>query len=345
MRSLWRILCLLCAVMLASATAAPLAPPEHRRGLEQTWLSVPEWYLVHSPTEFATYLAQDGKPSAFPWIGHIGQLWGSYAAATQAQVGDSRSAPNPGYHVMDLVTAGSTSVEYSVRAGYELTAGRLAELTRGAAPTAEEKLAAKVAQDYVDFIRARPWYEFDFFTQLAAVWRDTGAWGPDLLRKWERKYALTTEYLAKGLCAQIVRLVTPASRAASKPTTAIVVDRWLDRIDGAWPEMQRLRSYQTGGQLLLVPRHAAFSAVSLAIARSGANFVEVAGNGQDAPILLSALAPEDWRPASAGEWLRQPVITRPGSVRVLMAVPITRLAQTLRDLDASGVRLEHIHDY
>ncbi|GAA5163476.1 hypothetical protein [Viridibacterium curvum] len=345
MKALWRILCLLCVVMLTQAVAAPLAPLEHRRGLEQTWLSVPEWYRVHSPTEFAAYLSHDGKPSDFPWLGHVGQLWGSYAAATRAQLRDARSAPNAGYHLTNLATAGGTSVEYSLRAGYELTAGRLAELTRGVAPTAEETLAARVAQDYADFIRTRPWYEFDFFAQLAAVWRDTGAWGPDLLRKWERKYALTTEYLAKGLCAQLVRLVAPASASSDKPTTAIVVDRWLDRIDGAWPEMQRLRSYQTGGQLLLVPRHAAFSIISTAIARSGANFVEIAGNGPEAPILLSVLAGQDWKPRKGAVLLRQPVLTQPRVTQVVFSVPISALAESLRDLDTQGLRLEHLHDY
>ena len=39
--------------------------------------------------------------------------------------------------------------------------------------TEEDRLGARVAQDYVDFIRVRPWYEFDFVAPAAeAVARD-----------------------------------------------------------------------------------------------------------------------------------------------------------------------------
>ena len=88
---------ILAALALASATAGgPVAPPEHRRGPEQTFLTVPEWFLVFSPEEYARFL-RDNPPSEFPFFGEIGQFWQSYHAVTEATADQPFNA---GYHVM-----------------------------------------------------------------------------------------------------------------------------------------------------------------------------------------------------------------------------------------------------
>ena len=46
-----------------------------------------------------------------------------------------------------------------------LAFGRASEVTTTYGTTDEDRLGARVAQDYVDFIRDRPWYEFDFLTR------------------------------------------------------------------------------------------------------------------------------------------------------------------------------------
>ena len=88
--------------MAASSNSSPsnsITPIEHRRGEEQTFLTYPEWFLVHSPAEYAGYVA-DHTPTEFPFCGHISQFWRSYAAVTEA----TRPYPlNVGYHVMICV--------------------------------------------------------------------------------------------------------------------------------------------------------------------------------------------------------------------------------------------------
>ena len=56
-----------------------LTAPEDRRTPDQTFLTFPEWYLVHSPAEYARYLSRSEPPSAFPLFAHIGQFWQGYA--------------------------------------------------------------------------------------------------------------------------------------------------------------------------------------------------------------------------------------------------------------------------
>ena len=74
---------------------------------------------------------------------------------------------------MVMVIGVSTSVEYVIRAAYETLVGRLSELASPRGLTEEDRYGARVAQDYVDFIRDSPWYEYDFAARLArAVARD-----------------------------------------------------------------------------------------------------------------------------------------------------------------------------
>ncbi len=217
---------------------AQVAPPEHRRGPDQTFLTYPEWFLVHSPAEYAEYV-RDHTPTQFPFIGHTCQFWQGYGAVTRA----TRDYPfNFGYHVMVMVIGTSTSVEYVIRATYETMIGRLSELAAPRRLSEEDRYAAQVAQDYVDFIRDQPWYEYDFMKQLAGLWRETSFLGPDVVRKLERKYALTTEYLIKGGYAWLIKKATKASYDEPLPVTAVVIDRLPPGFEKDFPKTQIVRA-------------------------------------------------------------------------------------------------------
>jgi hypothetical protein len=332
----------LCAALVASAGAQDTVatPAEHRRGIEQTFLTFPEWFLVYSPAEYALYV-RGHDPDDFPFLGHVAQFWKSYRVVARA----SHTYPfNFGYHVMITVIGVSTTIEYALRSAYETLFGRLSALARRNGMTAEDRFAARVAQQYVDFIRVRPWYDFDFVGSLAGLWRETGLWGPDLLRKWERKYALTTEYGAKAAYAWLIRKATSASYDAPSPMTAALVDRLPELTPRDLPQLEVLQRYADGSQLLLLPRYDAFAVYASALARGGATFREIAGN--HGIILVTALVPAGWRPENAEDVLfEQPILTRPAEKRVALVVPIASLAATLARLSVSGVQVEHVYDY
>jgi hypothetical protein len=343
------LLCLLSigsamATSSASRTSDSITPAEHRRGEEQTFLTYPEWFLVHSPAEYAGYVAEH-TPTDFPFWGHIGQLWRSYAAVTEA----TRPYPlNVGYHVMICVIATSTTVEYALRSAYETVIGRLAEFTASHRLTEEDRYGARVAQDYVDFIRVQPWYEYDFLGKLRGLWRDTTLVGPDLLRKWERKYALTTEYGVKAAYGWLIKKATKASYDEASPVTAVIVDRLPPNIQAEAPDLKALLEKPGGPALVTVPRYAAFKRHAVALARGGAGFREIAGNGADARILLTLLTPADWSPSIAGSKVlfEDPILTRPGRKRVALVVTVATLAPALTTLaTAPRVEIEHVYDY
>jgi len=333
-----RLAVLIALTVSLCASAATLAPREHQRLPDQTFLTYPEWFLVFSPAEFATFV-RSHPPSDFPFLGHIRQFWHGYDAVWNQTRG--RYPFNGGYHLMIMVIGTSTTVEYAFRSVYETLFGRLAELTRTHGMTEEERLGARYAQDYVDFIRVDPWYEFDFTSRLRRLWFDTSLTGPDMIRKWERKYALTSELGVKAIYGYLIKLGTKTVYDPALPTTAVVIDRLPTSPIANLSVMQR---YGDGSALVTISRYEGFMTAATELARQGVQFREIAGNR--GPILLSVIehgnAPAALRDAA---FLRQPIITEPGKERLLVTVPVDALSPALNSIHTSGVQVEHVFDY
>ena len=333
------------AMLLATAVAAqsppPVTPEADRRGPEQTFLTVPEWFLVHSPAEYAEFL-RSRPPSEFPYFGHIGQFWQTYAAVYGATKDEYPF--NGGYHVMVSVIGTSTTAEYGLKSAYETLVGRLTELTVNGGTTEEDAFATRVAGDYVDFIRIAPWYEYDFALRLRELW-ETSLWGPNPLRKWERKYALTTEYAAKAIYGWVIKKLTKLSYDEPLPVTAVLLDRLPPLSHPEVPELSVLEQRPDGSVLVSVPRYQPFTHYASVLAREGATFLEIAGNRGE--IVVSALVPTGWAPERPGYriFLTQPILTQPDKQRVVFAVPVASLAQALNALARPPARIEHIYDF
>ncbi len=327
----------------------PLAPLEYRRTPDQTFLTFPEWFLVHSPAEYAAYLTTGEAPSRFPLFSHIAQFWTGYRAVTHEI---ERFPFNGGYHLMVNVIGISTTVEYGLKGFYEHTAGRLAEATRtGNEPVPEELFAAAYASSYVDFIRIDPWYLYDFTAQLQTLWsqgmpQGMPHGGPNLIRRWERRFALTSELLAKIAYGRLIKLGTQGIYDAPKPVTAVVLSAEPAADPAAHPDYVRLPSQQA--VLATLPRYEAFTAYSRWLAGQGIDFREIAGNGDE--IVVSLLVPETWQAAGetqARTLFVQAVLTRPGTRRVVLAVPVNRLSALLRKVEAERgpAAIEHVYDF
>ena len=75
----------LCLALSTGASACvggrstPVTPEEHRRGEEQTFLTVPGVVPGAQPGRVRDFVKRQ-PPSEFPFFGHIGQFWSSYAA-------------------------------------------------------------------------------------------------------------------------------------------------------------------------------------------------------------------------------------------------------------------------
>jgi hypothetical protein len=315
-------------------------PAEYRRAPELTFLTFPEWYLVYSPDEYADLVAES-TPDRFPFRRHIDQFWQGYGMAYDATGVDYPF--NTDYHVMIWVIGGSTTVEYGLKGAYEAMVGRLTAAIPSSARTAEDRLAANVARDYVEFLNIEPWYKFDFVSPLRRVWTETGFWGPNPIRSWERKYYLTSEYAAKAIYGWVIKKASESAYEEEKPVTAVLVDRLPNEIRAKLPDVKVIADYPDGSVLASLPRYQAFTDRARTLAQADVHFLEIAGN--QGSVLLSAIVPTDYDDSALEVLLRQPIITRPGLHRVVFTVPVPELTATIRRLDRPPLRLEHIYDY
>lgn len=312
----------------------------YKRDEAQTYLTLPEWYLVYQPAEYAQFI-EGRPPSGFPYFSSIAQFWRTYGDV-KSIVAKRNDAFNGGYHVMVSVIGSSFTVENLVKGIYENTLGRVAEWMSWGGQTAEETFAAKVAQEYADFLHATPWYEFPYFTQTLRLWREVPLTGGSPFRKLERRLALSFEYLAKAQYALLIRistklaygeednemlaLVENESAAAAHETRMIVMERFAD------------------ASLVSLPRYDEFGVVVQRLVRQGVRFREIAGNDE---ILLTAIVPKDWAPTtpSTQQVLSQPLPADPERKRVGLSVSVPTLHNVLPALESSGAQFEHLYDY
>ncbi|MEN9359647.1 MAG: hypothetical protein RL095_1182 [Verrucomicrobiota bacterium] len=317
---------------------ASAVPVEMRRRGDNTFLTIPEWNLVFGPEEYADFM-KDRQPSQFPFFGQLRQYWDCYNAI-YARV-EPDYPYNGEYHLMDTVIGVSATGEYTLMCGYERTVGRLSELTRSG-KTAEDELAAKVARDYVEFVKIYPWYKFDFATPLKQVWTGTGFRGDNQIRKWERKYFLTSEYAIKVAYAWLIKKGSESAFEVEEMTTPVVLDHLPEAARREFPEIKELKRFADGSLLCTVPRYQAFTDHALGLARHGVVFRDIAGN--HGVILVSILAPDSFVPKQP-ILLSQEQLTHPGSRRLVLEVPVARLSEVLLSLQRPEVKLEHVYDF
>jgi len=305
-----------------------VTPLEDRRNAEQTFLTYPEWFLVHSPNEMAAFFKQN-LPGNFPYFSHIGQFWSSYGVVYNRTRDEFPF--NGEYHTVLSVIGISTTVEYGIKGAYEYTIGRLSERSAGAEFTQEDRLAAAVAQEYVDFIVERPWYEFDFFSCFKRLWTDTSFFGSNMLRKLERKYVLSSEYLVKSAYAKLIGFGSSASFDAPVHKTAVVA---------SWPGPGSQKQ-----QLIYLPRYQPFTDAAIELSRQNVLFEEIAGNS--GKIVISLLGEHAWNAEAANSTLllQQPIITSPGLYRYIVEVDVRQLSFALQKSRLDGLTVEHIYDY
>lgn len=306
------------------------------RPADQTFLTYPEWYLVFSPEEQAAYFKHTTATS-FPFMRHTAQIWQGYKVVSDQIKGNFPY--NGGYNFMIWVIGSSATVEYSIKAWYETVIGRITDTKE--VVTDEDKFNARFTQDYVDFIKDKAWYEFDFYSSLSALWSGTSFWGGNFLRKIERKYILTSELLVKAGYAKLIKLGTKTIYSEAFPTTAVVINKVPADSSG----LIIMRRYNDGSALLFVHRYDKFNPVICNLAERGCSFREIAGN--NSAILLTVLVPvaQNINMQGAKVVFTQPLASNLSTKRVALAIPVPQLHKLLLQLISEKVFIEHVFDY
>ena len=334
------------AAPLSAAVRARLdTTAGYRRDEGQTFLTHPEWYIVYSSDEYASYL-HDHLPTDFPYVNSIGQFWVNYREMART----TRNAYpfNGGYHVMLGVIGTSYSVELALKGIYENTIGRFSGWTAGHQLSDEDRFAAQVADDYGRFIHVYPWYEYHFAEKLGALWTRQPLWGPHVIRKWERKLFLSTEYGIKAIYATLIERATRAAYTPEEDRMQLVASGWSDSLARADTTVHVVARLDDRHTLLAAPRYDAFreQLFALAHARGAVRLDEIAGNDD---ILVTGVAPARWQATDtrARTLYSLPLPTDSTRKRVAMRVRVRDLLDVLAGPDVGPPRLvvDHIYDY
>jgi hypothetical protein len=316
-------------------------PSQWKRPEADSFLTYPEWYIVHTSQDYARYLV-DRSASGFRYFASAFGFWTSYCEMNRHVT--SRYPFSRDAHITDYVIGVSHSAEFILRGIYENTIGRLSELFANGAPTAEERYAQIYWADYGNFLKTTPWYDYPYVDRQRDLWNKVNSDGPGQFRKWERRLALSTEFAAKGVYAKMIGGGTKAAFAPVVPTTLAVVERMPPSIPGTFRNVKILAQ---SGDLSLVsfPRYAPFTDIALRMAESsGARFVEIAGNRS---VLVTVASPREVRTQIRGarEIFRTDMLAGNGGSRVGIAVPVDGLLDLVRELKQQGQWVEHIYDY
>ena len=315
-------------------------PLKHRRPPDQTFLTFPEWFLVFSPEEQAAFLREQ-PAHRFRYQQHLHQLWGSYQIMKDQIRGNYPY--NLGYHFMIKVIAISTTLEYGFRSMYEKTIGRFSSKLNRHRLTDEDRFHAAYMQDYVDFIKVRPWYEYNFYGQLPDLWKlDFRDGNP--VRKLERRLFLSSELLFKAAYGILITGGTKTAYEEALPNTLCVVENSPDLDSLQYPEFKKIQAIRDGMTLVSLPRYDLFKDYAGEICRKGGKFREIAGN--TAAILVSIISPSPKLEIPGCQLVfEQELASFPGNRRFVLAIPVQGLHLVLLECDRQNLKIEHIFDY
>lgn len=309
------------------------------RAEEQTILTVPEWYLVFNPKEYADYLERGKNPSSFPFYKSVKEYWKLYDRSLKLV---SEAYPeNEEYKTMLQVIGVSVTVEYCLKAVYENTLGKFFGWFANDKVSEEERVIAQAQRDYSNVIYHQPWYEFQFIPCVKKAWAVKDTSGAGVLRKWERLLVFTLEFSFKSVYAKLIEW--GAKSAYEAPVTNIYM---LVSSHDSIPEMEHLKVVAEQGErkILAIGRWDVFNEVLPKLAGKQIEIEEIGGNRKIAVSVLIGQSQTVVFPHS--ELLYNSLVVTDSSIkRELYLLPVNQLLPFLHYCSGNKIALEHIYDY
>ena len=321
-----------------ATVTSEIGDPKFLRAVGDSYLSYPEWYIVHAYEDLAGVIRRSSE-SGFDYLASIAGFWKTACRTTQFA---ERVGPvSLDQRITNYIIGESFSAEMLVTGAWERSIGALAVAARGPTRTPEDDFALRVADDYGAFLHQTPWYEYPFWSKLTALWRDVPSGQGSWIRSFERRVALTLEYGGKAIYANVLGALAGASPADLRirtivegiPATDLAADRRIIVIGPA----------SDGATVIETDRYQALTQILKDLAGRGARFREIAGNRR---ILTTVLAPADAVLDLPGaEVFSLPLQSRPDLRRAGLDTPVGDLARQMTDAPRKGAIVEHAYDY
>ncbi|MBV1909429.1 MAG: FAD-binding protein [Kangiellaceae bacterium] len=315
---------------------------QYFRSEEQTLLTIPEWYLVFNPREYADFLDAGNNPSDFPFMASIDEYWRLYDRVTT--ISDAEGyPPNDEYMTMLNVIGGSTTVEYMIKGAYENTIGRTTRWIANGEDTPEDKVIKEAHRAYSEFIFEKAWYEFDFWGWTGKVWREPSFFGPNFIRKQERKIAFTLEFGFKTLYAKAIGFGAQAVYEESEELIYLTAKN--NSFDSSLlPEKVTIIENMGNRFLISLPRWGDFTKIIPVLAEQGFDFIDISGNQRIAVSMLSPTG-ANINYHYASKLFSSKFVTNKNIERDVYWVGVRNLQALLVDGKNNNQTIEHIYDY
>jgi hypothetical protein len=318
-----------------SGYKAKLTDLKWQRDEARTWLTYPEWHIVYSAESFGEHLRTQ-PPSSYPYMRDVRGFWNNLCAMNRASAGRAGTDAK----VMLYTIGVSFSAELFVKAAYENTLGRFFEWL-GGYDSFDDHYSARIQQRYGAFMHETPWYEFPFGRALSGLWRTEEPYY--FVRHWERRLALGAEYGVKAAYAKLIGWASGASLGRDERTLRFLVEGDGATVRGTDRRFKIAGKADNGFTVVEAPRYAQFTDLMLKLSRTNARLVEISGN--DDVFLTVLLPPKAGTPRGSKALFETALGGARDWRRVGMSTKVPDLLATMRAVQASGGRVEHVYDY
>ncbi|MGC3947577.1 MAG: FAD-dependent oxidoreductase [Chryseolinea sp.] len=303
----------------------------------QSFLTVPEWYLVFNPKEYSEFLEAGNNPSDFPFYKSIDEYWTLYDRSRKLV---SEAYPhNEEYVTMLQVIGVSITMEYAAKMLYENTIGRVFSWFANGTMSDQEKVIIEAQRAYSDMIYDKAWYEFSFMPWVGKVWSTSNTANSNWFRKVERMMFFTAEFTFKAGYAKLIEWAAKASY--EDPVTEIYL--LVSSPDSLQVAGLNVIHEKGDKKLISIKRWGEFTKEIVRIADRDIDVLEVAGNDE---IVVSVLTKTGTTPSTEAELLyTSDVVTGSGLERHVYLIPVSRLLSFVKDAKVKGFEVEHVFDY
>ncbi len=310
-------------------------------GEEQTFLTIPEWYLVFNPKEYVEFLEQGSNPSDFPFFKSVDEYWTLYDRVKS--VVKDRYPENSGYMLMLNVIGISTSVEYVAKGLYEQSIGRLTRWIANNKDTHEDRLITKAHRAYSELIFHKAWYEFDFWSHVNKIWSEPIFFEKNFIRKLERKLFFSMEFGFKTLYAKAIKYGAENTYELSDGLVYLTA-KIPDAIKSQLPEGVTLLLDKGELQIISLPRWGKFTEIIPMLAEQGVLFKDISGN-DDLALSFTSSGKGLIEFPDVQEMFSSPYVSNDNKKRSYIRTKVSKLHLLLNFASENGYELEHIYDY
>lgn len=314
-------------------------PVYSSRKIEQTYLTLPEWYQVYSYNEFGDFLHSGGRQSDFPFLQSIKNFWGYYRLA----LGESKDEKfNWQYNFVTWVIGANLSAEYFIKSAYENTIGTITQFISGS-DAAADKFIANSWNNYAKQMYQTTWYHYPYFDDLKGIWKETPLFDKNFIRNLERKVAFSLSYLIKGTYAKIWLLI-----AVQKENQTLSIVYTTDKAALEDEKVKILKEIPENKYLIEAERYAGFKDALLKLLAENVRFLEIQGHDI---IVLSYLSNKTEEPFSNSEGVdildKRKLFFEPSGYthRVTLRTEVKNLSEVIGAIESNGNKFEMIYDF